>query len=93
MQNRMGFFAKKLAELMDRRGLSQNHLARMTDVRQSNISRMLAGEWEPTWKTIQKIAAALQVDVGVFVDPSIEANDIEPRPTGRPRKNIGKTDR
>lgn len=43
MQNRIGFFAKKLAELMERRGLSQNHLARMTDVRQSNISRMLAG--------------------------------------------------
>lgn len=91
MKNRHTFFSEKLAAVMELLQISQNRLARLAGVPQSNISKMLSGQFDPSWKTIQKIAVSLGVQVGVFVDPSIQPNDVTQRKSGRPRKNIGQT--
>lgn len=82
------YFSKKLEELIAAKGFSQNHLAKTSGVDQSNISKMIAGTIsEPTLETVRRLAAALGVQMGEFIDPHAEPiNPVEPRPAGRPMR-------
>ena len=58
-----------IRKMRDDKGWTQIHLARKSGLQQSHISRLEAGEHSPSWKTLEKIARALGVEVG-DLDPS-----------------------
>ena len=85
------FFAERLRGLRESAGLSQYALAKRAGVSRQGMSRLEMGEREPTWITVQRIAAALGVSCEAFTDPDIvqEAQNPEPpRRPGRPRKAV-----
>lgn len=55
-------FAERLSELMGDRNISQTELAKLIGVGQSAISMMLSRNCRPQRRTIEKLAAALNVD-------------------------------
>jgi lambda repressor-like predicted transcriptional regulator len=57
-------FAANLARLLGQRNLSQAELARRVGVGPSAISMMLSRRCRPQQRTVEKIARALEVDVG-----------------------------
>ena len=81
-------FADRLKSLREAAGLSQYALAQRSGLTKQALSRLELGENEPTWATVQLIAAALGVDCREFVDPGLKPPAPEPpRPRGRPRKD------
>jgi HTH-type transcriptional repressor of puuD len=60
--------AKRLRELRDERGLSQRALAEKAGISREYLSRLETGRQDPTLSTLEKIARALKVTVGVIVD-------------------------
>lgn len=54
-------FKTRLKELMKRRGVSQTELARCTGLSKSGISQYLSGVYEPSRKTLARLADALEV--------------------------------
>lgn len=87
-------FAGRLRELREAAELSQYALARRSGVSKQMLSKLELGEREPSWVTVQKLAAALGVDCTEFNDPGLTvpggagAEPTEPaRPRGRPRKS------
>jgi transcriptional regulator with XRE-family HTH domain len=80
-------FAERLKGLREAAGLSQYALAKRSGLTKQALSRLELGEREPTWVTVQLLAAALGVDCREFVDPGLKPPAPEPpRPPGRPRK-------
>jgi transcriptional regulator with XRE-family HTH domain len=80
-------FADRLKSLRESAGLSQYALAQRSGLTKQALSRLELGEREPTWATVQLLAAALGVDCREFVDPGLKPPAPEPpRPRGRPRK-------
>jgi predicted XRE-type DNA-binding protein len=61
MDEQEATFAQKLRELLDQRGMTQAELATKIGVGQPAISMMLQRACRPQRKTIDKIAAALEV--------------------------------
>lgn len=53
--------AQRLKELMEKEGVKQVDLVRMTGLNKSSVSRYLAGEVEPKSDAISKLAQALGV--------------------------------
>jgi transcriptional regulator with XRE-family HTH domain len=81
-------FAERLRGLRENAGLSQYALAKKSGLTKQALSRLELGEREPTWQTVQLLAAALGVDCRAFVDPGLQPPPEEPaRPRGRPRKD------
>jgi transcriptional regulator with XRE-family HTH domain len=81
-------FARRLGELREAAGLSQYELARRAGLTRQTLSRLEMGDSEPSWGTVQMLAAVLGVDCRAFADPSIKPPAIEPpRPRGRPKKD------
>lgn len=83
------FFAKRLKELLAEKGITQYSLAKLSGVSKQAINNIIVNDKEPTWETVQRIAAALEVDCTEFKDPSIVAAAPETlQGRGRPRKDM-----
>lgn len=54
-------FAKKLADLMEKRGLSQSGLSRISGIAQKTISNYLREINRPSWEHVQRLADAIGV--------------------------------
>lgn len=59
----------ELIELRIRRGLTQAQLAERVGTTQSAISRLEAGQVEPTLDTLRRVAAALDSRVEIHIRP------------------------
>lgn len=70
----MGFFADRLKGILAAKGITPYRLSQLSGVRQSTLSGILNGKSNPAGKTLQKIAAALDVSMAEFDD----------RPPGKP---------
>jgi transcriptional regulator with XRE-family HTH domain len=84
-------FATRLQEHREKAGLSQYALAKRSGLSKQAISRLEMGEREPSWDTVQRLAAALGVDCRTFANPSLAEEvqaiaDEPPPPRGRPPK-------
>ena len=64
----MGFGAR-LRELRKTKGLTQEAVARAADLSHSFIAKLEQTESDPSWTTVQKLAAALGVDCTAFTVP------------------------
>src|SRR4051812_48342881 len=82
-------FGRRLRAFRDAKGWTQAQLGEAAGMRQNVVARLEAGDREPGWGTVQKLADALGVDVGEFRKGSDAATpDAEPeperlRPTGK----------
>jgi transcriptional regulator with XRE-family HTH domain len=89
MSERAPTFARRLQTLREAAGLSQYALAKRSGLSKQALSRLELGDREPSWTTVQSLAAALSVSCEAFVDPAIAARipvaETAPAP-GRPRK-------
>ncbi len=56
--------AVQLLTLRKQRGLTQQQLAKVSGIQQSEISRIERGQGNPTWQTLAALAAALKTTVG-----------------------------
>jgi transcriptional regulator with XRE-family HTH domain len=61
-------FGQRLRELRARQGVSQDDLARQTDVHPTAIGRFERGAREPRLTTIMRLARGLGVSPGELVD-------------------------
>lgn len=60
--------SENIRDLLTRNGMTQEQLARATDLKQSAISRLITSdEANPTIKTLQSIADAFGIDVSELV--------------------------
>jgi len=56
--------ASTLSGLREQRGLTQEGLAREADITVAALARIERGQANPTWSTVRKIAAALDIGMG-----------------------------
>lgn len=61
-------FARRLRQLRTERGLTQEELAHLAGVDRTYVSQAETGRRNTTLLTIQKLAAALDVDVASLVE-------------------------
>ena len=61
-------FGRRVRQLRNERGLSQDALARATDVHSTMIGRLERGAREPRLSTILRVAAGLEVQPGELLD-------------------------
>lgn len=69
LQKWIAFVSEKIRALRKEADLTQEELAERSGLPQSHISRLENGQHSPSRATLEKIARALGVEVGVF-DPS-----------------------
>jgi transcriptional regulator with XRE-family HTH domain len=81
----MTTFAKRLRELRDKSGLTQEALARTSGLSLGNIRNYEQGVRQPRWQGIFKLAAALGVDCRVFAE-CVGAEREDEKPKKRNRK-------
>lgn len=89
-------FSDRLRELLDRRGLTQYALAKRTGISKQVMSYLAAGQREPSWSTVQRLAAGLGVDCRELADPDLAvlptvADESPARGRGRPAKPVEPT--
>ena len=78
-------FADRLRDLRESAGLSQYAVAKLSGLSKQSVSRLELGDNEPTWETVQLLAAALGVDCRAFADPAVKPPaPAEAKPRGRP---------
>jgi transcriptional regulator with XRE-family HTH domain len=81
-------FAQRLQQLREEAGLSQYALAKKTGLTKQAVSRLELGQREPSWRTVQLLAAALGASCEAFTDPGLHLPEEKPpAPRGRPRKS------
>jgi transcriptional regulator with XRE-family HTH domain len=83
-------FAARLKRLREQAGLTQAELARRAGMHQRGIAKLEQAEREPTWSTVEALAAALNLDctafAGTSTPPSAEPlPPPPPAPRGRPK--------
>jgi len=71
LENWLSWVSKRIHDLRSAAGLTQSELEERTGLPQSHISRLETGKHSPSRYTLEKIAAALGVDVSEF-DPAAE---------------------
>jgi transcriptional regulator with XRE-family HTH domain len=82
-------FARRLLDLREAAGLSQYELARRAGLTRQALSLLELGEREPSWTTVQRLAAGLKVDCRSFVDENLSSPPEQPaKLRGRPRKEL-----
>lgn len=82
----MSGFAKKLRQAREAKGLSQYGLAKSAGLSKQAVSSLELGVNDPSWDTVQKLAAALGVDCTAFAG-DVTIPESEPaKGRGRPRK-------
>jgi transcriptional regulator with XRE-family HTH domain len=59
-------FAARLRQLRKRTGISAYRLAKMSGLSPQAVNRLEAGEREPTWNTVQRLADVLSVSTEDF---------------------------
>jgi len=64
--------AKNLRKFREKKGLWQYELAKKANVPQSAIHYIEAGQRSPTVKTLQKLAAALEVSVNELLEDNVQ---------------------
>ena len=78
-------FAARLRELRTKAGLSQAALAERAELHLHGITKLEQGEREPSWATVQALAAALEVTCEAFAgesgSPGGDAKPSRARPT------------
>jgi transcriptional regulator with XRE-family HTH domain len=86
-------FARRLRELREQAGLTQEGLAERSRISRVGISRLESGAHEPSWSTVEALAAALGVAVTAFAGtstpPGEEPEPPPKRPPGRPKRPGG----
>lgn len=81
----MGFGEKLKAELQ-RKGMSLNRLCQLAGLSQGSMTRVANGDGEPSWTTVTKICAVLEIPCTAFQPDKVELPDPAPeRPRGRPK--------
>jgi len=63
--------AALLRQARTRAGLSQRELARRAGTAQSVIARIERGQTSPTWETLQRLLAALNLEADVRLEPRV----------------------
>ncbi len=66
-------FISRVNELLEKKGLSQKQLAKMSNITESSLSRYLAGILQPRIDVIRNIALALGVSVSFLIG---DTNDL-----------------
>ncbi len=61
-------FGRRLRALREEQGLTQSALGEAVGMLQSAVARLEAGEREPGWPTVLKLAEALGVEPNDFVE-------------------------
>src|SRR5271169_2569657 len=84
-------FGAKLKAAREAAGLTQSQLAARSGLHLGAVFKLEQGKREPSWETVQRLAAVLGVDCRAFVDPGLDypavrEEDTPPAPRGRPRK-------
>jgi transcriptional regulator with XRE-family HTH domain len=80
-------FAVRLRQLRENASLTVYALAKRCGLTKQALYRLEQGDNEPTWQTVQLLAAALGVECTSFLDPNLKPPAEEPaKPRGRPRK-------
>lgn len=69
-------FGRRVRHLRNERGLSQDALARATDVHTTMIGRLERGVREPRLSTILRVADGLEVEPGELLD-QLDAKPLE----------------
>jgi len=67
----MATTAALLRQARTRARLSQRELARRAGTAQSVIARIERGQTSPTWETLQRLLAALHLEVNVRLEPRV----------------------
>lgn len=79
-------FARCLRHYRAEAKMSQQELADRAGIARVSVARMELGMYDPSWPMVQRLAHALNVPVGAFVDPAIIPPDlVVKRRRGRPR--------
>ena len=79
-------FAERLKALRTQAGISQTELANRAGLNRSAIAKLEGSEREPSWETVQALAAALGVDCTAFqVAPETTAAKPKPK-TPKPKQ-------
>jgi transcriptional regulator with XRE-family HTH domain len=79
-------FGERLKRLREGAGLSQRELAEKAGMHQFGVAKLEQGLREPSWATVQALAAALGVDCLAFTGTGESGPPPEKRGPGRPRK-------
>jgi transcriptional regulator with XRE-family HTH domain len=79
-----GKFAARLRELREQKGFTQKQLAELAGMTLSGVTHLEQGLREPSWATVQALAAALGVDCTAFQQEPSERPAAGP---GRPPKD------
>jgi transcriptional regulator with XRE-family HTH domain len=61
-----GGFGRRLKQLRESAGLTQEELARAADLSVSFVSKLEQRDLDPAWSTVQSLAAALSVSCEAF---------------------------
>lgn len=80
-------FGRRLKELREQAGLTQEQLARKADLSTSFLSKLEQKDHDPSWTTVQALAKALGVDCTAFADG--DGASVEEARTA-PKKSRGK---
>lgn len=66
---------EKVKELMEKRGINQKELSKLSGITESSISRYLSGERVPRIDIIVNLSRALEVDPDYLLDDSRQNDD------------------
>jgi transcriptional regulator with XRE-family HTH domain len=76
---------QRVIRLREAPGLSQYALAKRAGLSRQALSYLGTGDRDPTWESVQRIAAGLGVPLETLADPDIQATDWTPsRPGPKP---------
>jgi transcriptional regulator with XRE-family HTH domain len=81
------FFAVRLRELLDRKGVTAYAAAKRSGLSKPTLSALLSGRQGAAWDTVQRLCLVLEVSPVEFVDPNLELPEVKVEGTpGRPRR-------
>jgi transcriptional regulator with XRE-family HTH domain len=63
-------FGRRLREVRKSAGLTQLELGEKAGMHQHAVARLEAGERDPGWSTVRRLASALNVTPNDFLDPN-----------------------
>src|SRR5262245_60163178 len=87
------WFSRRLKELREGAGLTQQGLATRAGLSMSLITQMEQGvKADPRLSTLLALSRALGVEVGAFVVPADTPAEALPSPRGRPRRSGASND-
>lgn len=82
-------FGKRLKELREAAGMTQEGLARAAELSTSAVARIEQRGKDPAWSTVRRLARALGVPLSAFETEEDEGSGRQGRPT-KPAKRTGK---